>query len=228
MDFAGFVLAATTADLADEPLARPHADAVELRMDLAEEPLAALRRYDGSLPVVATNRAAWEGGRGGEDGARLDALAAAAEVERVAAVDVELRSVTRGDGDRVVDRVRDAGTAVVVSAHDFEGTPPAEEMRETLAEAASWGDVGKLAVAAGDRADVLDLLSVTDAVAGDGARVATMAMGAVGRHSRAVAPLYGSRLGYAPVDPDRATAPGQFDLETFAAVLETLGVERGD
>ena len=40
MDFGEFVLAASTADLADEPAAREHADAVEFRMDLAEDPLA--------------------------------------------------------------------------------------------------------------------------------------------------------------------------------------------
>ncbi len=239
MDLSGFVLAATTADLADEPRARPHADAVEFRMDLADEPLAALRRYDGDLPVVATNRAAWEGGHWGEDGrrdecgrgaaddARLDALAAAAEVEAVDAVDVELASVTRGDGGRVVERAREAGAAVVVSAHDFEGTPAPDEMRDRLSRAADHGDVAKLAVTARSRADVLALLSVTHDLASDGVAVATMAMGEAGRHSRAVAPLYGSRLGYAPVDADGSTAPGQYDLETLAGLLDALGVEGG-
>jgi 3-dehydroquinate dehydratase-1 len=52
--------------------------------------------------------------------------------------------------------------------------------------------------------------------------VATMAMGEAGRHSRAVAPLYGSRIGYAPVDPADATAPGQYDLETLRGLVETL------
>jgi 3-dehydroquinate dehydratase-1 len=49
-----------------------------------------------------------------------------------------------------------------------------------------------------------------------------VAVGEAGRHSRAVAPLYGSRIGYAPVDPDRATAPGQYDLATLRRLVETL------
>jgi 3-dehydroquinate dehydratase-1 len=47
-------------------------------------------------------------------------------------------------------------------------------------------------------------------------------MGEAGRHSRAVAPLYGSRIAYAPVDPDRATAPGQFDLATLSDLVDRL------
>ena len=55
-----------------------------------------------------------------------------------------------------------------------------------------------------------------------GESVATMAMGEPGRHSRAVAPVYGSRIGYAPVDPDEATAPGQYDLPTLRRLVEDL------
>jgi 3-dehydroquinate dehydratase-1 len=50
-----------------------------------------------------------------------------------------------------------------------------------------------------------------------------MGMGEAGRHTRAVAPVYGSRLGYAPVDPADATAPGQYDLATLAELVDALG-----
>jgi 3-dehydroquinate dehydratase-1 len=49
-----------------------------------------------------------------------------------------------------------------------------------------------------------------------------MAMGEAGRHTRVVAPLYGSRIGYAPVDPSRATAPGQYDLATLSRLVGEL------
>jgi 3-dehydroquinate dehydratase-1 len=49
-----------------------------------------------------------------------------------------------------------------------------------------------------------------------------MAMGEAGRHTRVVAPLYGSRIGYAPVDPARATAPGQYDLGTLSRLVDEL------
>jgi 3-dehydroquinate dehydratase-1 len=222
MDFESFVLAASTADLGEEPAAREHADAVEFRMDLAGEPLAALADYDGELPILATNRAAWEGGEAEDDERRLDALCTACEYDTVEAVDVELAAVTDGDARFVLDRASDHGVATVVSAHDFDGTPPAPELRQLLDRACRHGDVGKLAVTAADEDDVLELLAATRASTKGGDAVATMAMGEVGRHSRAVAPVYGSKIGYAPVDPADATAPGQYDLATLRRLVTTL------
>ncbi|RBI61626.1 type I 3-dehydroquinate dehydratase [halophilic archaeon] len=222
MEFDSFALAASTADLDAEPRARDRADLVEFRMDLAADPLDALDDYDGDLPVLATNRAEWEGGAAGDDDdERLDALAAAAERDAVAAVDVELECLF-GAGDRVAERARAHDTAVVASVHDFEATPDRERMRELLVDATDRADVGKLAVTAESRSDVLDLLSVTDALDAEGRAVATMAMGEAGRHSRAVAPLYGSRIGYAPVDAADATAPGQYDLATLSRLVSEL------
>jgi 3-dehydroquinate dehydratase-1 len=222
MEFDTFRLAASTADLAEEPDAREHADIVEFRMDLAEEPLAALANYDGDLPLLVTNRAAWEGGEAADDRARLDALERAVERGAVEAVDVELAAIEDGDGGRVVDHARELGVSVVVSTHDFEATPGMGELQETLSRACEHGDVGKLAVTAQRRDDVLDLLVATRAATAAGDTVATMAMGEPGRHSRAVAPLYGSKIGYAPVDPASATAPGQYDLATLRDLVDSL------
>ncbi|NEU57657.1 type I 3-dehydroquinate dehydratase [Halorussus sp. MSC15.2] len=222
MDFEEFVLTASLTDLDAEPRARDHADAVEFRMDLADDPLAALESYDGELPVLATNRAAWEGGEAEDDEVRLAELAEAAELACVGAVDVELKSLTAGEGERVAERARRTASAVVASVHDFERTPPKADLRGHLDAATERADVGKLAVTAESRGDVLDLLAVTHEYAAAGERVATMAMGAPGRHSRAVAPLYGSKIGYAPVDPEDATAPGQYDLETLSRLVGEL------
>ncbi|WP_255169764.1 type I 3-dehydroquinate dehydratase [Natrononativus amylolyticus] len=221
MEFDSFSLAASTADLGDEPAAREYADLLEFRMDLAPEPLAALESYDGDLPVLATNRARWEGGEADDEG-RLEALAAATANESVAAIDVELASIRAGDAEAVLETARERGVTVVASAHDFEGTDDRATLMRTLALATDRGDVGKLAVTAASLADALEVLSVTRALTENGERVATMAMGEVGRHSRAVAPVYGSKIGYAPVDPAEATAPGQYDLETLAALVEQL------
>jgi 3-dehydroquinate dehydratase-1 len=222
MNFEEFRLVASLTDLDAEPEARKHADAVEFRMDLADDPLADLREYDGELPVLATNRATWEGGEAEGDDARLALLAEAAELACVGAVDVELESLAEGGGERVAERARRTGTTVVASVHDFERTPPKSDLRGELEAATDRGDVGKLAVTTQSEADVLDLLTVTHEFASSGARVATMAMGEAGRHSRAVAPIYGSKIGYAPVDPADATAPGQYDLATLDRLVEAL------
>ncbi len=222
MDFESFVLAAATADFSEEPAARPHADALEFRMDGADEPLTALRAYDGALPVIATNRPAWAGGAATAGPERLAMLETAASHQWVGAVDVELESVERGDADALVAGAREHDTRVIVSTHDFEATPDTETCRSLLARAGEHGDVAKLAVTAAEPDDVLTLLQVTLAATRAGATVATMAMGDAGRHSRAVAPIYGSKIGYAPVDATQATAPGQFDLATLRSLIDRL------
>jgi 3-dehydroquinate dehydratase-1 len=222
MEFETFRLAASTADLSEEPAAREHADLIEYRMDLADDRVAPLRAYEGELPILVTNRVDWEGGEAADTSARLDVLAEAVGLPAVEAVDLELRAVTEDDAERVLEQARDAGVSTVVSTHDFSETPERERLRALLERACEYGDVGKLAVTANDRRDVLDLLSVTEQLTATGTRVATMAMGEAGRHSRAVAPLYGSVIGYAPVDPVDATAPGQYDLATLRDLVSTL------
>ncbi|MFC4360031.1 type I 3-dehydroquinate dehydratase [Halobium salinum] len=228
MEFDSFVLAASTADLDDEAAARDDADAVEFRMDLADDPLAALDDYDGTLPLLATNRATWEGGEADDEG-RLAVLAEAVDHDAVEAVDVEAAcfegrgGVDAAEADALREHARESGVAVVASVHDFEGTARPDALREQLSAACDAGDVGKLATTATDRGDALALLQATYAVAADGGTPATMAMGEPGRHTRAVAPVYGSRIGYAPVDPADATAPGQYDLGTLRTLVDLLG-----
>ncbi|WP_293031178.1 type I 3-dehydroquinate dehydratase [Natronococcus sp.] len=225
IDFDSFVLATATADLADaeEPTAREHADAVEFRMDLTDDPLEDLEDYDASLPAVATNRAAWEGGEwDGDDDDRLETLSEATAFDAVGAIDVELESILDGEAEDVLETARERDVSIVASSHDFEGTPSRGEMVSTLTEAGKYADVAKLAVTAESKADTIALLSATEQLAYHGDRVATMAMGEVGRHTRAVAPVYGSKIGYAPVDPAEATAPGQYDLETLSELVPKL------
>jgi 3-dehydroquinate dehydratase-1 len=229
LGFETFTLAASTATLSVEPAARGAADCVEFRMDLTDDPLGALATYDGELPVLATNRAAWEGGEA-TDAGRIETLERAIEHDAVAAVDLELAALA---GEReteaaraLAERANEAGVAVVVSTHDFERTPPKPELKRLLRRAEECGDVGKLAVTAEDRSDALSLLTVTHELTERGRTVATMAMGEAGSHTRAVAPVYGSKIGYAPVDPTEATAPGQYDLETLRRLVDDLLTSR--
>ncbi|MGM0397388.1 MAG: type I 3-dehydroquinate dehydratase [Halobacteriota archaeon] len=226
MDFDGFVLAASTGDLDEEPAAREHADAVEFRMDLADDPLADLEGYDGALPLLVTNRPEWEGGERADEPERIDELVAAVSVDAVAAVDVELDALidtdVHEDASEVLAAATSAGVQTVVSSHDFERTPDLGDLADRLAQLCALGDVGKLAVTAEHSGQVLDLLRVTYEFSRAGERVATMAMGQPGRHSRVVAPLYGSSIGYAPVDPANATAPGQYDLAQLRTLVDAL------
>jgi 3-dehydroquinate dehydratase-1 len=226
--FDSFTLVAATADLADERAARGVADLVEFRMDLAADPVGQLAGYDGDLPLLVTNRPAWEGGEvdagtAAAEAARLETLEAALGNDAVEAVDLELAALRRdGRAVGVAEEAESLGVNVIVSVHDFSGTPSERAMTSLLSAAASAGDIGKLAVTAADREDALALLSATHAVDAAGDAVATMAMGEAGRHTRAVAPVYGSKIGYAPVHAEDATAPGQYDLETLDELVARL------
>lgn len=229
LSFESFVLTASTADLSEEPAARSDADAIEFRLDLADDPLAALDVYGGSLPILVTNRPTWEGGDATSEADRFDELASAIDYDSVAAVDIELGALTgtvdAAAHDRAVslrEAARNQDVTVVASVHDFETTPPIVQLNELLEVAATEGDVGKLATVAHDRSDALALLTATHTATQNGLTVATMGMGEPGRHTRAVAPLYGSRIGYAPVDPKNATAPGQYDLRTLREIVTEL------
>jgi len=226
--FDEFVLAAATADLSDEPAAREHADALEYRMDLADDPLAGLAEYDGALPLIVTNRAEWEGGEAGDLG-RFGDLSDALVHDSVLAVDIELAAL-RGnapDGEQshataLREEARREGVVVIASVHDFSSTPEVGTLVDLLADAASEGDVGKLATTAEVPEDALAILEATHEATAAGHTVATMCMGEVGRHTRAVTPVYGSRIGYAPVDPADATAPGQYPLATLRTLVDEL------
>jgi 3-dehydroquinate dehydratase (EC 4.2.1.10) len=234
ISFDTFQLAAATADLSDEPAAREYADIVEFRLDLAHadaslpDPLTAITAYDqrDSLPLLVTNRPEWEGGKyGGDTTDRLKMLRTAATHDAVVAADIELKTLRTRQGKKAARDIRNNDVSIIASTHNFTSTPPRSVLDRRLHAAAQLGDVGKLAVTAQTHRDALRVLAATEQASRWGDIVATMAMGTPGRHTRVVAPVYGSRIGYAPVNPADATAPGQYDIKTFSKMINNLTYE---
>ena len=216
----GFTLAATTNDLERESRVRDVADVLEFRMDKAEDPMAQLRNYAGDLPLVATNRPEWCGGQAPEDG-RIERLLAASEFDAVGLVDVELETA-REDAE-LVPAFRENGADVVVSYHEFEATPDREVLDATFERCSELGDVAKVATYATEYADALCMLAAVHDATQEGRQVAGISMGEIGSHTRVVAPLYGSKLGYAPLESDPSEyAPGQLPIHELASMIETL------
>ena len=231
IDFESFRLAASTATLSAEPRARTHADLLEFRMDLAADPVAELQAYDGELEILVTNRPEWEGGNREEGPDRRSELLEAISVPSVSAVDLELQTLEYPekytDMAPVLDAAREEDLEIVVSVHDFERAPSRETLVGFTHRGCQYGTIAKLAVTPESPDDVLELLQATHDLTREGRTVASMAMGELGAHTRAIAPLYGSKLGYAPIEAAEATAPGQFDLRTLAGLLERFGVRDG-
>jgi 3-dehydroquinate dehydratase-1 len=199
----------------DATLAQAHgADLVEVRLDLLPgDPITTIRmvRDATTLPIIATNRMTSEGGAflGGED-ERIEILAEASAWADL--VDVELLA---GGRDRLMEIVE---RPVIISYHDFEGMPPLEATRSILLESFEAGaDIAKLALTPASLEDCLGLLKLLQDTEGP---TTLMGMGSVGKHLRAVAPIYGSVLTYGYIGSP--TAPGQIRVKTLREVLDEL------
>ncbi len=199
------------------------ANVLELRLDLLnfsdlDEAKKTIERIkvNTSLPCIATNRLQSDGGKWG--GSEDDRIAVLIDIMPfVEAVDIELNA-DEEQRNKVVEAAKAAGVTVIVSAHDFNETPSVEDMKEILNSAhEAGGDIAKLAVMAKTKQDVLDVLQAT---ADMEKQVCTIAMGEVGKHSRIVAPCYGSRLTYGAIA--QAVAPGQIKIHELKSALEIL------
>ena len=183
------VTAATTAELRARRDAVRDADLVELRLDTVADPDVRGALAGRRVPVIVTCRAAWEGGSftgAEEERKRLlgEALSLGAEY-----VDIEARAgfdelLTHGNRERVV-----------LSMHDFEGTP-----RDLSSRIRTMRDRGvaiaKVAVSTRRLADTAALLDVAASLRGEGGYI-LIGMGEHGLATRVLPSRFGSAWAYA-------------------------------
>lgn len=229
--------AAVVAVILEKPLetskkaAEKGAEILEIRLDLlgirdlerAAEIVRKIKSETG-LPVLVTNRSRAEGGKWEEkEEDRIGLLTNLLSFENVPdAVDIEL-SAGREERDKVIKAAKDHGKTVIVSSHDFLKTPSLQDMRTILEKMFLAGaDIAKLAVMPQSMEDILNLLRVTLDFKNTGKSVCTIAMGSQGKHTRIVAPLYGSVLTYASVESDASAAPGQLPVGELKKIMEML------
>jgi 3-dehydroquinate dehydratase-1 len=207
------------------------ADILEIRLDLlgirhpetAAEIIMKVKSETG-LPVIITNRSHIEGGRWeGKEAERIGLITELLSLQGGPdAVDIEL-SADKDERDRAVRTAKQHGKTVIVSSHDFSKTPSFQEMKATLEEAFFAGaDIAKLAVMPHSMRNVMELLRVTLDVGEAGRAVCTIAMGKLGKHTRVIAPFYGSVLTYASVESTVSAAPGQLPVDELKKIMELL------
>lgn len=198
-------------------------DVIEIRMDALRDP--DLEHCIAALPksVLVTNRPTWEGGQyTGSETERIDVLCRALQWG-ARYVDVELAAAPELRA-KLLLAAKQHGAQVIVSRHDFQGTPSAAQLQSTLAEMqASGADIGKIVVTAASPADALRILALqTEAMAAD-FPLCAFAMGAAGTITRLATLHLGGFMTYAALSPELATAPGQLavhDLRRLLALLE--------
>lgn len=192
------------------------------RPDRVVQAAAALRAALGELPLLATFRTAREGGRQAittDDYVNL--IKALADSGQVDLIDVELMT-----GDETVSALaaycRARGVKTVFSNHDFDQTPPEEELVARLERMEALGaDIAKIAVMPRSPEDVLALLSATRRRSRQAARpVVTMSMGGLGAVSRLAGEAFGSALTFGC--GENASAPGQIPAGELERILNLL------
>ncbi|NGZ75171.1 type I 3-dehydroquinate dehydratase [Saccharibacillus alkalitolerans] len=206
-------------------------DFAEWRVDFFEavdsigtvrEVLAELRGLLGNIPLIFTFRSAREGGQRElptDDYIRLNREAAASG--HADAVDIELFAGDEAVRDLTAEACR-LGVVSIVSNHDFDKTPPKEELTARLRRARELGaDVPKLAVMPRDPGDVLALLEATYIASSEGlGPVITMSMDRTGAISRVAGGTFGSALTFGAAK--QASAPGQLAASELRGILNAL------
>ncbi len=221
--------AAVVAVISDSPMEQARAahlqgaDILEIRLDLLGiedtkstlELLAALKA-EVNLPCIATNRLLSDGGKW--DGTEEDRVQILLDVlSSVDAVDVEL-AAPAASREKLITLAHELDKTIIVSHHDFTKTPPIENMQNILEMA--WkcgGDIAKFAAKANSPADTINLLRVTHEATKP---VCMISMGDIGKHTRVIAPFYGSVLTYGAVG--EAVAPGQLSIAELRRTMRAL------
>lgn len=184
---------------------------------------ADVRRASAGIPILFTRRAQREGGQAIalSEAQVLDLYEAVAASGTVDAMDFEM-----GNEPAHVQKVRELTRrhrlALVLSFHDFQGTPADAQLDARFAQAeALHADVAKVAVMPQSMADVHRLLGATLRASERLAiPVVSMAMGGLGAVSRIAGGVFGSALTFAV--GSAPSAPGQIPIADVRASIAVL------
>ena len=207
-------------------------DVVEFRLDflggvtqegIMMTALQAIRQILPQSPLLCTFRTKKEGGEAAisdRDYAAL--LTQVVQSGLTDAIDIEyFRS--RECMEPVMQLAKEKGVTIVMSSHDFQKTPPFEEIVQRLLGMKQRGaDVAKLACMPRCARDVLTLLQATEHVKAlyPDEPLITMAMGQLGVISRISGEVFGSAMTFGAAQ--KASAPGQLDIVTLQQMLQVV------
>lgn len=206
-------------------------DIVEWRADFFEEAsnsgrvletLEELRHGLDEAPILFTFRSQAEGGEdtGFSKERYAELLREVASSGGADMIDVEYLS---GIGEEISRLAGRAGTKAVVSRHDFEKTPPREEIVRQLEEMLSCpADISKIALTPASPQDVLDLISAVAYMRETHPErlMIAISMGSLGLTTRINAEAIGSVITFGAAS--KASAPGQIAAGELRAALDLI------
>jgi len=196
------------------------ADYVEIRFDfvnpdLLPEALQAARRVkDRSVFTLRTKTQGGMFARSERD--RLQWLHRLAEEESML-LDIELDTLQKNDD--FADFLEDKRNPLLVSWHDFKGTPPIDTISDRLSEMRTYSNYVKIVTTARSIDDSLRLLELYDSAVG--LYPIFFAMGEAGVLSRILCTLIGNApFTYASLD--KALAPGQLTIQQMKKLYDKI------
>lgn len=182
--------------------------------------LNSLREKLYDFPLLFTLRIDLEGGyRKIDQKYRVNLIKEVIKTKKVDLVDFELIN-DENDIKDITNLAKENGVYIILSNHDFEKTPPKEEIVDRLFKAQEIGaDIAKIAVMANSTDDLLELLQATYIMKREHAKIplVTMSMSGKGLLSRLAGGIFGSSITFAAGRD--VSAPGQIPANELRSVL---------
>lgn len=212
------------------------ADFAELRIDWYEESVNQektmglvinVKKILDQKPLLFTFRSAKEGGKKeitSEEYIQMNYKVI--ESGCVDLIDVEL-SMGHDLAVKLVKKAHEKGIKVIISSHDFKGTPDKEILLNLFSQMDLLGaDILKIAVFPHSRQDVITLLLATIERKENYSKkpIITMSMGELGMISRLSGEFFGSCVTFGILK--EASAPGQIAIEDLKQAMQTLHVDK--
>ena len=196
------------------------ADLIELRVDFLKEQNLELLLNKGKKPCIVTNRRKEEGGRyTGDEKKRLEVLKEAIDLG-AEYIDVEIGTEKPLLQELISNRKR---TQIVLSFHDFRGTPFPKELKSLIDRTTQVGaNIVKIVTFTRFWEDNLKVLSLIPYAKEKKQKIVALCMGEKGRMSRVFAPLMGAAWTYASLNKRRVSAPGQLTVFELREIWERL------
>jgi len=200
-----------------------HADVIEIRLDSLDHPEIEPFVKNITKPLLFTNRPEWEGGSfSGSETARTGLLLQAIEHD-CALVDLELKTAPELRAELLDVLLKHPKTGLVVSWHDFSGTPSQNELGEILQQQMESGaHVGKIVTMANSYEDVLRVLNLQTIAVENNFPLIAFCMGRMGMVSRLATLRLGGFMTYAAPDGGDESAPGQMEVSTLRTMLKKV------
>ena len=219
-----------------------HADVIELRMDLIADGdvaqlIAAARRASKGVKIIVTCRRQEESLVLEAGALPQKAMTKAAKMEllkKAVLSGADFIDIEIAEGSKAIRelqsfcRKQKSAARLIVSWHDFSGTPPLTGLKKIFQSCVQTGaDIVKIVPYARKMSDNAKILSLIDYAKKQGRDIIAMCMGEKGKISRVMASSWGSYLTFAVLPGGKSSAPGQMTIREMREFQHLLcGHER--